>query len=706
MYNNRPFIIPFYFCILTLSLILSAATVEAQHLNKDSLRRVWYTPTPGLADSLRLGAGLSLQTLYQSYYSDSAFIICREMEAQGKASNNQNWIKNAQLRLSSSYYSKGMMDSAIILARYLIPNTAENDVLYMRIFIQMATIYLSTNQLDSAYEACQYASLLSKKYKHNEGIGLLNMLLGDIYKQQGNYIKALECYQDALKKGATIRKFSASINIGSILIKLGLPEESKVSFKDAYSYLQQMDSPRNIIVSNALLVEIAPNLDEVKKLVNIGQGLADSLHLQGALIKLYLAAGKVYLDSLQIDQATYYLNQTLTLTAKFRQEKLGMEALLYLSKIELIQHRYKKSLQSCRKIQKYIEKNKEINNIVLLFDIMSQDFEALKQPDSALYYIKKKHEIDNAFNNQALIKQSVSAYLKYKSQQEQSELEAKKTYAENLAAAAQTRLRLNYWIFGLVIFFLTATVLLYSYYYRQKQHLAAALVLSNTNLQSERQELQASNHRLALFTSVVSHDVLSNIDLILSTGNVIVGDTPQLARLNQYYQMAQQTSRQLKQYCIDLLRETTQLPTRNEVFDPMSSIQELMKRFEPILREKGFTINLEELPASPLPPVQVTHIFQNFICNTIRYASDHAAPHIHIGGSTDHHGNKTWHFTDNGPGISAEKWAAIQAGKGVASNKGQGVGISQIIASLKPYNAYLTMEQPQAGGTRFIITFL
>jgi signal transduction histidine kinase len=137
----------------------------------------------------------------------------------------------------------------------------------------------------------------------------------------------------------------------------------------------------------------------------------------------------------------------------------------------------------------------------------------------------------------------------------------------------------------------------------------------------------------------------------------------------------------------------------------MSSIQELLKRFEPILSEKGFTINLQELPPSPVPPVQVIHIFQNFISNTIRYASGHAAPYIHIGGNTDHHGNKIWLFTDNGPGISTEKWAAIQADK-VTSNKGQGVGISQIIASLKPYNAYLTMEQPQAGGARFIITFL
>jgi signal transduction histidine kinase len=710
MHNNRSRIIPFGFCIFTLSLILSATTtgaqhVDADHVNIDSLRPVWYTPIPGLADSLRLEAGLYLQSLYRDYNIDSAFIICREMEAIGKANNNQTWVNNANIRLSSLYYDQGMVDSAIIVNRYSMRNTAENDVLYSRALGQMATFYLSMNQLDSAYEACQYALHLIKKYKNDGSMGTIHTILGDIYKQQGDYIKALECYQDALIKGTNRRKISAAVSIGSILIKLGLPEESKALFKDTYRYLQQIDQPRVIIRSNAEILEIAPNLDEVKKLVDIGQGLADSFNLQRPLIELYLAAGKVYLDSLQMDQATYYLNRTLTLTNKFQEEKMEMEALLYLSKIDCLQHRYKKSLQSCRKIQKHIEKNKEINQILLLYDLMSQDFEALKQPDSALYYIKKKYTIEQAFNNQALIKQSVSAYLKSKSQQQQSELEAKKTYAENLAAAAQARLHLNYWIFGLIILFLTAAVIFYYYYYRLKNHLAAALALSNANLQSERLELKASNNKLALFTSVVSHDVLSNLDLILSTGNVIVADSTQLAPLKQYYQKTQETSRQLKQYCIDLLQETNQPIAHNEVYDPMSSIQELLKRFEPTLREKGFTINLQELPSSPIPPVQVIHIFQNFISNTIRYASGHAAPYIHIGGNTDHHGNKIWLFTDNGPGILAEQWAAIQAGK-VASNKGQGVGISQIIASLKPYNAYLTMEQPQAGGARFIITFL
>jgi signal transduction histidine kinase len=339
-----------------------------------------------------------------------------------------------------------------------------------------------------------------------------------------------------------------------------------------------------------------------------------------------------------------------------------------------------------------------------LYDALAKNYIALKQPEKAVLFLQKRDQQKAKLDDKDQIKEVIAQYIRRQTEKKQAALQLAKENAEKLAVATRAKARLNYWILGLLSLFLAGTVLVYYTFYRQKKSAAEQLAQINQLLEGEKEKLVLSNNKLKRFSGVVSHDILSNLDLILSTGNVLVGTRPNPENLNKYYTLTQNTGRQLKEYCLGLLAEAKASPeiALFDIGDPNTVLNRIIERFGPALQEKGFSVEIGELPNSRLPLSVVEQVLQNLVSNTLRYASQVSSPRLQIGSGINEQGRLCWYVADNGPGQAAEINRVIQ-GEQAASAKGQGVGLNLLQATLLDYGWGLQAEAVDGGGVRMVV---
>src|SRR5690606_10786994 len=132
---------------------------------------------------------------------------------------------------------------------------------------------------------------------------------------------------------------------------------------------------------------------------------------------------------------------------------------------------------------------------------------------------------------------------------------AAKDAAEREALYVEGKSRLFQRVFGLLCAFFAVVAISFFIFYRHKNRVAVRLAELNPALNNEQLKLQTSNQHLRRFSGVVSHDILANLDCILSAGNVLAKPEASKEHLVQYATITQQSSHQLKEYCLGLLRE-------------------------------------------------------------------------------------------------------------------------------------------------------
>lgn len=230
-----------------------------------------------------------------------------------------------------------------------------------------------------------------------------------------------------------------------------------------------------------------------------------------------------------------------------------------------------------------------------------------------------------------------------------------------------------------------------------------------TKLSLQNESLKKINERLHRFNGVTSHDILSSLDLILSTGNVLVGKRAPKESLIRYYEMTQLTSRRLKNYCLRLLEETHSITNKEACLnDPMPLVEEILAKHELFLQSKGCSVELEMLSPTPLPLCIVEQVFQNLISNALRYGMGASEPLLRIAEERSlvlH--NIRWIVEDNGDGVNILDRELIfnKQGRGKVASQGQNLGLYLLRETLKNYGAKIWVEQRKAGGARFIIDF-
>lgn len=233
---------------------------------------------------------------------------------------------------------------------------------------------------------------------------------------------------------------------------------------------------------------------------------------------------------------------------------------------------------------------------------------------------------------------------------------------------------------------------------------------ANVQLEKSKARLALNNKRLRHFTSVISHDVMSKLDLIISTGNVLVDSNRSSVNdhLEQYYDVAQQNIKELKQYCHELLKQTYSeenvMVLHAGVADRL--LDQTLEQYKQLLQQRNFKIIRTPLAGLKLPPAAVQQLFHNIISNALKYVPHSGKqPLLRFGSFEDEQGHIIWFIEDNGPGIPITDREKVLDPiiQNPISPTNRGVGLATVNKQLRLYRYMLLLEESDYRGLRILI---
>lgn len=655
------------------------------------------------ADTLRLKAGIALQTIYLKNNLDSLLHLSRQMEQYGIKKRNALWQGYAWKGYGNVHMLNGQLDSAkhaFLHAKSLY--TKQDNVFYPRVLSGLGNLYFYQANPDSAQYYYLKAIPGAEHYGESDLFARLHLNLGGIYQNKLEYTKALYHYELVKKEATPATKFYILTNVSAIFTALDMYKEAEKHAREALLLAQEEDQPLLLIAAYTSMILCAEaDVAIVQGWVNKALSLAQSAGAPGELGYIFSNAGTRFLHYLKRpDLAEYYLKQAIAEFGKLNNVGYLIRSKLDLAFLKVQQKKYSQALQLCREVNPLISYERGLVFYTKYFQTTSDAFAGLGMVDSAYHYLNKldfrRTKEEETRKNRSIM----LSYLEYQQKQEKEALIKQKAAAEALATEVQKRQRSTIVAFGLFSLFLASIAGFFFLFFRQKSQAAAVLSQKNT-------ALQKANERLRRFSGVVSHDILSNLDLMLTAGQVLVGKQAKKESLTQYYDIAQRTSRQLKDYCLGLLDETRRtVGTADRESNPMPIVEGVLARQEIALLQKGCKVNLEPLSPCPLPPSIVEQVFQNLISNALRYGLEAPEPRLRIAEEQDPLSRKTrWVVEDNGQGVPLALREAIfdKSANEDINSQGHNLGLNLLQETIKSYGAKIWVEERVGGGARFVV---
>jgi signal transduction histidine kinase len=230
---------------------------------------------------------------------------------------------------------------------------------------------------------------------------------------------------------------------------------------------------------------------------------------------------------------------------------------------------------------------------------------------------------------------------------------------------------------------------------RRKQRSARAL-------EQKQVLLERSNTMLQEFSDTVAHDLLSNLNLILSSGNTLIGPTSGKEELSGYFHYSQKIIERLRVYCLDLLTAASISPTDTMTTAAAAKLilEETIEHYRLALAQNNFEIETELLPETPLPPTLLKQFLHNGITNAIKYAPQKGVrPYLKIAGGIDKKGGSFWFIQDNGLSKGAKNKPVSNSGaQAFSDKKGLGIGLQKLKKQLELFGASLQLSDfPEKG---------
>lgn len=680
-------------------------------LAADSLSQVCWNDR--LPDSIRLEAALGLIKYKSSHSPLDLPSLATALDSLGKSSNTPDWLGMAIF--CSARYHEQQQAFDLALAAYekgqALVSKGSNSLLKAAFLLNIGYVWGIRGDRAKARQYYQQAlSILNvQNPQHQSMLARVYINLGIAEGQDKNHLKSLDFFQKAEKIAANgpdeALKGLIDFNCGILFSELNLTPESKASFNKAALHFAQLQDSTGLSRAQLALIPSAVDYKEAKKYFDRGMSMASGKGGGVSQVGLCSVFGRFCLDHNLPDTALYYAQKGARIAQALHAPALNNRCQILIAAVNLKNKQPQLAIKDCYQIMSAGNYDEDLS--LHLWSVLSASYAQMEQYDSAYHYQSRLLALKDSLFSPAQIGNIMKTYLEFMFESEKEQLLVQQKQAEQITESQRQRQQFITISLALLLLFLSAITLILYRYYRDKHRAAQVLTDLNQQLEADQEQLSLSNGRLQRFAGVVSHDLLSNLDLILSSGNVLVGNHPTPKNLIQYYELSQNTSKQLKNYCLAMLQDArAKLQSRHhEQYNPMPIVREVLDEFRAAIQEKKFKVVLKELPASVLPPHVVRHVFQNLVSNALRYAGDQAAPQLRIEATTDANGRPCWVIEDNGPGITPEQRDLILSGAPIISAQGQGVGLTQVITSLLDYGAILALEKSAGEGTSVVISF-
>lgn len=192
---------------------------------------------------------------------------------------------------------------------------------------------------------------------------------------------------------------------------------------------------------------------------------------------------------------------------------------------------------------------------------------------------------------------------------------------------------------------------------RELKETQEKLVQNQEDLERKVVELNRSNYELEQFAHVASHDLQEPLRKIFFYSDVLkkkYSGELDASGSNMIHNMTLAAGR-MRELINDLL-SYSQLQKQKLVFEPVDLnivMQEILKDFDVIIREKNAVMEVPVLPVITGNRIRLTQLFSNLISNALKYSRENVSPVISIG--IDYNkGNAYFKIRDNGIGFDEQ----------------------------------------------------
>jgi len=352
-------------------------------------------------DTVKVNQYNKLADLYKEVNPDSTFLYAQKAMVISLK-------KEYRFGLATAYVNKG--NASIILGNY--PDA-------LKFF----------NSAQSEFETALQKENNKKRIK--SGLARSYASSGVVYSEQGDYTSSLKNYEKALKLYQQIEELKG---VSKTLNNIGILYKSQQKYPKALQYLKEahkiqivlgeQNAPITLTNIGVIYFETGEYQNAIQYYQKAQKGFEKNENKRGsALLNNYL--GDYYAKQKNFPLANQYYQKSLALYEEI-QNKFGASLALYnLGLLLQEQKKYDEALRSAAKSLEYAQEIGVLDQTYHSEELLSELYEALKQPEDALVHYKKSIIARDSIINQETSRKFAVAEMNYEYKKKEALLSEK-----------------------------------------------------------------------------------------------------------------------------------------------------------------------------------------------------------------------------------------------------------------------------------------
>lgn len=567
------------------------------------------------------------------------------------------------------------------------------------------------NQALKEYNTCQ------------DSIGIYNIYSnrGNIFREQNQYKLALIDFYLTLKyfekTNDTTRIFAIFNNIGLVYKHLKDYDKALEYYQKSLAIAEQTNNISSLYSAYTNIGNIFSIQNKFEQALVYYKKKLDALGKKPnkfQLAQTYHNLGSCFLEMKQYPFAIEYLSQSLQLKEEIGNKNQMISSINNLARIYFEQNDFLKSFEYWKKSLAYAKETDDLEHQKTCNEEMFRIYSYLHQPDSAMLYFNRYKTLRDSIIGIETVKQIAEIETKYETEKKENQIslleqenKSKKMQRNGLAA--------------LLVLMLAYVLFIVRSFYKNKK-VNRLLNLQKIRIEwhkhildRKNQELQVSNQTKNKLFQIISHDLRSPLASVSGISSLI-----SIYISQKRYDSLDETSRDLEQ-CVgkvlDLtdnllswsLNQSGKLPYHPVAIPLKSLLFKNMETYQTFARQKGIHFEMIILEENTLfaDRQMLDTVLRNLINNSLKFTPEGGV--IILGAKPKNDYTEIW-VKDSGVGISKEQLPHIfelnnsNSSLGTRGEKGNGLGLILCKEFVLQNKGEIWVESTEQVGTTFRFT--
>jgi len=465
-----------YFCLI----LIMFCFVKGQSQNKkkvDSLLKLYENETKIEKKVYLLD---DLEEIYIYTKPDSAKIHIDKMLKISKEAQYKHGILRAEFLLGHYYSTLGQMDiGAEYYRKTLSRSIKDDDDTYLATVLKNLSIYEShIGNYPEAIRLMDSSATIQKEWGDYMRYGSAQNVIGKNYYDMGNYPKAMEMYQAALKTMDTIQ--IKTYHKADVLANIGSLHSKQKNYNQALKYFEMaMDvyiATDDNLYQATTLVDIGNVLNSQKKynfaIEKYKEGLTISETYDFPTIKVLCLGnlGSIYTKQSKYNEAIKHLQQAL------QNENSEINKANYLAELGhayVLKGDFQRGFENLNKAVDLADSIKVGNEFQAALQYRAMAFEKKGELKNSVRDLKRSQEVKDSLFSLAKAKQIDELQTIYETEKKESEIAVQQEVINTLSEKAKVdKLTKGLYAGGMFTFLAVSGLLFFSFRQRMKKNKA------------------------------------------------------------------------------------------------------------------------------------------------------------------------------------------------------------------------------------------